>query len=234
MDNMHENDTNVAEDGVKTTENDAIPEENSDGSQEMLPDNPVFSAPLTRDSKGRFTKGTGSRGHLGGRPKGAKDKISRQLIEICSDLVADKGSEILEHLAKTDPAAAMAICLKVVPNSEWVQAHTEERQGDSSAGQDVTIRLVSAPSPQTRLEAPVSRITHEGVPTDTIIEHAAREASEAPVGPTQEELDREAAEAERERKARLNEQIRAHGGLTGKPSRSAAPDTLDYPEDGVI
>ena len=44
------------------------PVENSDGT----PENPVFSAPLLRDSKGRFIKGTGTRGHLGGRRRGPR------------------------------------------------------------------------------------------------------------------------------------------------------------------
>ena len=49
------------------------------------PENPKFSAPLLRDPDRKFIKGTGTRGHLGGRPKGAKDKITDQMIEICMD-----------------------------------------------------------------------------------------------------------------------------------------------------
>ena len=58
-----------------------------------------------------------------------------------------------------------------------------------------------------------------------------------PVETDQERADRVAAEykrAEQERIQAQNEQIRRYGGLTGKPARSARPDTLDYPEDGII
>lgn len=221
------------------------PVDNSDGT----PENPKFSAPLLRDPvTGKFIKGTGTRGHLGGRPKGAKDKISTKMIEICSDLVANKGAEILEHLARTDPAAAMAICLKVVPNSEWMQAHSEERSSGQSGPQEVTIRMVSSPSQrlpddrtqaqirdqQRGLNSPVERLPEpSGDDLRDVIE-AEIDAPTEPVESDQERADREAAEAERERIQRQNDAIRAHGGLTGKPARSARPDTLDYPEDGLI
>lgn len=203
---------------------------NTDDNSVAIPDREAYHRPLKRDPKsGKFLPGTGSRGYLGGRPKGAKDKISTKMIEICSDLVADKGAEILEHLARTDPAAAMAICLKVVPNSEWMQAHTEERE-ELSGGRDNNVRIsvVAAPDRlsdnrssqqiedrQRGLESPVERIQR---PTEDVVA-------------TQDDADEDAAEAERERVRKQNEVLKAHGNLTGRRARSAAPDAIEYPDD---
>ena len=38
----------------------------------------------------------------------------------------------------------------------------------------------------------------------------------------------------KEHQRALNERIRMHGGITGKPARSAAPSTLPYRDEDVI
>ena len=63
-----------------------------------------------------------------------------------------------------------------------------------------------------------------------VISEAAYRASEEPSEAEQDQLDREAAEHQRA----LNERIRMHGGITGKPARSSAADTLPYRDDDVI
>lgn len=245
MDDPRDDETIGAADDVGTKVESA---EKADGSLGYDPT--VWSkAPRKCPTTGRFLPGTG--GSLkGGRPVGAKDKISTKMIEICSELVADKGAEILEHLAKTDPAAAMAICLKVVPNSEWIQAHTEERTGERS-GQPVQVNIGVVPSPSPRLSdtrtqaqiddqqrglvRPVERLPE---PTQDDLRDVIEAAVDVPTEPsedavvaTQDDANEEAARAERERVRRQNEAMKAHGELVGRRPRSAAPDTLDYPDD---
>ena len=223
--------------GLSNDTNHANSTDNVDGTQEYDPaewTKPPKKCPKT----GRFLPGTGV-SRLGGRPVGAKDKISRQLIDICTDLVADKGSEILEHLARTDPAAAMAICLKVVPNAELMMAHQDEREGGSNGDTNITISLVNAPgsSATPRLDSPVERIQHTPDDLARVISEAAyrapeqsREEKYRAAADAQAEQDRQAAECQRA----TNEKIRLHGGLTGKPARSAAPDPIIYPDDSEV
>ena len=204
-------------------------------SSEYDPDE--WTKPPIRDEKtGRFLPGTGV-SKKGGRPVGAKDKISRKLVDLCTDLVADKGSEMLDHLSRTDPAAAMAICLKVVPPEEMRRVFNDDMDTTKDALNQITINLVSKPTEQ-RIEAPVSRITHADIPLDSVIEQAAEEAAVKPVQeppePTQEQLDREAERVEVERVARRNDTVKAHGGLTGRPKRRDPGSTLDYPDEPVI
>ena len=231
--------------GLTNGTNHANSTDNVDGLQEYDPAE-WTKAPKKCPKTGRFLPGTGV-SRLGGRPVGAKDKISRQLIDICTDLVADKGSEILEHLARTDPAAAMAICLKVVPNAELMMAHQDEREGGSNGDTNVTISLVNAPGSNATpaIESPVERISQDRIPRETIIEQVAEDvpqpaAERAPEPSRQQkyeaavdaqaEQDRQAAECQRA----TNEKIRMHGGLTGKPARSAAPDPIIYPDDSEV
>ena len=205
--------------------------ENSDGT----PENPAFSAPLLRDSKGRFVKGTGTRGHLGGRPQGAKDKLSVQFLEVMQSVIEDKGTEMMMRLAEENPAAALAIISRSLPQKAMQEAIDGVTQEGQDAIQQVTINLVSAPS-QPRLDArteqqisdqqrglnsPVERLTSPTEDVEMVV----------PDEPTQADMDAQAAEAERQRVARQNALIREHGGLTGKPARGSAPDTLDYPDD---
>lgn len=239
MDVEHEN-----QDDQTNDTNTANTVENSVGSQESVPDNPVFSAPFKRDSSGRFTKGTGSRGHLGGRPKGSKDKLSVAFLQVMESVIEEKGSEMMMRLAEENPAAALAIISRSLPPKAMQEAIDGAGEQDQEAINQITINLVGKPTEQ-RLEAPQERLTApvERLPEPTqddlrdVIE-AEVDAPTEPLEPTQADLDREAALAERERIRRQNESIRqydssAHTGMPSREKRSSSAG-VEYKDDPSV
>ena len=178
-----------------------------------------WSAPPRRDPvTGKFIKGTG--GSLkGGRPKGSKDRVSKAMVDLATELVANRGTELFEAMADRDPAQALALVAKIVPPEEMRAVFQEEREPEKGKATEVTINLVASPSPrlsdsrtqgqiedqQRGLTAPVERLT---------------EPSEDAVVATQDDADELAAEAERERVRRQNEALKAHGELTGRARRT--------------
>ena len=202
---------------------------NTDDNSVGIPDREAYHRPLKRNNRGQFVAGTGSRGYLGGRPVGAKDKITDTMIRLAEQTAAEHGQEMFEKLARTDPAACLALITRLLPNADLSKAIEGESEADNAITQ-VSINLVAAPSPrriegrtqqqieerQRGLEAPVERI---------------QAPSEDAVVATQVDPDEEAARAERERQERQRDAIKAHGGLTGRATRRSAPDTIDYPDD---
>lgn len=198
----------------------AYPVKNTDGT----PSKPLLKDPIT----GKFIKGTGG-SMRGGRPVGSRDKITDTMIRLAEDTAAEHGQEMFEKLARTDPAACLALITRLLPNADLSKAIEGESEADNAITQ-VSINLVAAPSPrriegrtqqqieerQRGLEAPVERI---------------QAPSEDAVVATQVDPDEEAARAERERQERQRDAIKAHGGLTGRATRRSAPDTIDYPDD---
>ena len=214
--------------------NDANTEENSVDSHRA----PALDRPLKRDPvTGKFIAGTGSRGDLGGRPKGAKDRVSKAMVDLATELVANRGTELFEAMADRDPAQALALVAKIVPPEEMRAVFQEERTGESSNQPiQINIGVVKGPErlPDTRSEASLTAQQRGLGPAPQRIERIAESASTADVVATQEQADEEAAEAERERVRRQAEAIKAHGGLTGRRARTSAPDTLAYPDDHTI
>lgn len=231
MDDHQEDETvtHIDDVGTKTE-----PDDNSVGSQVEVPDNPSFSAPLRRNSKGQFVKGTGSRGYLGGRPVGAKDKLSVQFLDVMQSVIEEKGTEMMMRLAEENPAAALAIISRSLPQKAMQDA-IDGVTDEGNEIQQVTINLVSAPAQRLPDDRTQSQITEQqrglNSPVERI-EHASEDVQE--VVATQEDADELAAQAERERQERQAEAIKAHGGLTGRPARREAPDTLDYQDDELI
>lgn len=236
MDEHGEN--NMDDETIDT--NDAITDDNSVG----IPDKQAYHRPLKRNNRGQFVAGTGSRGYLGGRPVGAKDKITTTMIEMAQQTIEEHGVAMWNKLAKDDPTACLALISRLLPNKDLSEA-IEGQTGGNDAIQQVSINVVGSPSPrlpdtrtdaqiqdrQRGLTAPVERLPEPSeappwdVPEDAVV--ATQE-------PTQEDMDALAAEQERERVARQNEALRAHGNLTGRAARRAAPDALDYPDDPSI
>ena len=185
--------------------------------------------PILKDAKsGKFIAGTGNSGK-GGRKKGSKDRVSQAMVDLATELVANRGSELFIEMADRDPAQALALVAKIIPPEEMRHLFSEDRAETESKDTNVTISLVNAPS-SPRLDSPVERIRHQPDPMADVISEAAYSASEEPSEAEQDQLDREAAEHQRA----LNERIRMHGGITGKPARSSAADTLPYRDDDVI
>jgi hypothetical protein len=186
--------------------------------------------PLLKDAKtGKFIKGTGHSGK-GGRKKGSKDRVSQAMVDLATELVADRGAELFHEMADRDPAQALALVAKIISPEELRAVYAQDRAEEKNTPQDVTIRLVSAPSPRlsdTRSQDDVdARQRGLTAPVERLIE-----PSEDAVVATQDEADEEAVRAERERVRRQNELLKEHGELVGRRPRSAAPDTLPYPDD---
>lgn len=213
----------------------AITAEKADGTLDYDP--AEWSKPPKKDPKtGRFIAGTGG-STKGGRPKGSKDRVSKAMVDLATELVANRGRELFHEMADRDPAQALALVSKIISPEELRAVYAEERAVENSAPQDVTIRLVSSPNSRLsndrseRLEAPVQRIAAS--PDD--IAGVVSDGSDTPTYEAREAADREAAEAERERRERLNAAVKAHGGVTGMPSREqrAAGQTIDAGEDVI-
>ena len=87
---------------------------------------------------GQFLKGWKG----GGRKKGSRDKLNMQVISTMERLWAQRGDEIMEHLAATKPEVLAGLVARLIPQSlaeEAINGESEKAQGN----QEVTIRLVS-------------------------------------------------------------------------------------------
>jgi hypothetical protein len=209
--------------------NDANTAEKAVGSEVYNPEE-WSSAPLRDPKTGRWAKGTGG-SRKGGRPVGARDKITNQMIRLAEETAAEYGEQMFKKLAKDDPAACLALITRLLPNSDLSKA-IEGESGDQDAIQQVTINLVSSPNPrlsdsrtdqqiedrQRGLESPVERLPEPVEEAEVVSTQEAREAA-----------DEDAVRAERERIRRQNDAIKAHGGLTGRAPRSSGPvDPIEY------
>lgn len=170
----------------------------------------------------------------GGRPVGARDKITNQMIRLAEETAAEYGEEMFRRLAKDDPAACLALITRLLPNSDLSKAIEGESEGGSEITQ-VNISITPAPSqrlPDSRSQQQIDDRQRGLISRVQPSEDDLRDViEEAVAAPTVDTRDEEAARAERERVRRQNDAIRAHGGLTGRAPRSAAPDTLDYRDD---
>ena len=240
---IDQDDTVGSADDVGTT---VEPAEKAVGSQEYDAD--VWSkAPKKCPTTGKFLPGTG--GSLkGGRPRNSRDKITTTMIRLAEETAAEHGEQMFRKLAQTDPAACLALITRLLPSSDLSSAIKGEAE-DRDAIQQITISLVGKPTeqvlaaPQERLQAPVQRIEPSPDDLAMVVEEDVSEATEEPdvevySGPTEEELDAEAAELEQERIALRNEQIRQHdpGAHTGMPSREqrASGAGINYNDDSTI
>ena len=87
------------------------------------PKNLASSADLSnaRDKKGRFL--TGNSG--GGRPKGARNKITNQFIEAVADDFADHGADAIVSLRDANPEAYLKLIAAFIPRSLVLQKESE-------------------------------------------------------------------------------------------------------------
>jgi len=78
----------------------------------------------------------------GGRKKGAKDKLNMQVIATMERLWAQRGDEIMEHLAAEKPEVLAGLVARLIPQSlaaEAITGESEKVQGN----QEVTVRVVT-------------------------------------------------------------------------------------------
>ena len=77
----------------------------------------------------------------GGRPKGSKDKVSQKLVTLMTELMDKRGEELIGRVADDDPAAALAILTRIVPQAELQRIFLGGNE-DEKQQKDITIRLV--------------------------------------------------------------------------------------------
>ena len=102
------------------------------------PQETAVMAPERDPVSGQFLPGNKG----GGRPKGAKDKVSTKLVNLMTELMERRGEELIGRVADDDPAAALAILTRIVPQAELQRIFLDGDQVDAANKTDVTIRLV--------------------------------------------------------------------------------------------
>ena len=105
---------------------------------------------------GKFIKGWKG----GGRKKGSKDKLNQQVIGTMERLWAQRGEEIMEHLADTKPEVLAGLIARLIPQSlaeEAIQGKDSDEISDKN--QEVRITLIN----QVRDDA---ALTHSDIPKE--------------------------------------------------------------------
>ena len=104
---------------------------------------------------GQFLKGTAPGP---GRPKNSKDKLNTQVISTLEKIWAQRGEEVMEHLASTKPEVLAGLVARLIPQDLATQAiNGDDETEKSNSNQEVTIRLVQQVSDTTA-------ITHSDIP----------------------------------------------------------------------
>ena len=94
----------------------------------------------------------------GGRKKGSKDKLNQQVIATMEKLWAQRGEEIMDHLADTKPEVLAGLIARLIPQSlaeEAIQGKDSDEISDKN--QEVRITLVNQ-------VADTNAITHSDIP----------------------------------------------------------------------
>ena len=80
----------------------------------------------------------------GGRKKGSKDKLNQQVIGTMEKLWAQRGDEIMDHLADTKPEVLAGLIARLIPQSlaeEAIQGKDSDEISDKN--QEVRITLIN-------------------------------------------------------------------------------------------
>ena len=94
----------------------------------------------------------------GGRPKGSKDKLNKQVISTLEKLWEARGADMVEQLAAEKPEVMMAMISRMIPQALAAEAITGVDSTENNQGnQEVRITLVN----QARDDA---AITHNDIP----------------------------------------------------------------------
>ena len=94
----------------------------------------------------------------GGRPKGSKDKLNKQVISTLEALWEARGADMVEQLAAEKPEVMMAMISRMIPQALAAEAISGVDSTDNSQGnQEVRITLVNQ-------AADTAAITHDDIP----------------------------------------------------------------------
>lgn len=88
---------------------------------------------------GQFVKGWKG----GGRPKGSKDKLNKQVINTLERIWASRGDEIIEHLAAEKPEVLAGLVARLIPQSLAAEAIEGEDKENNKQINDIRITLVT-------------------------------------------------------------------------------------------
>ena len=102
----------------------------------------------------------------GGRKKGSKDKLNQQVIATMEKLWAQRGEEIMDHLADTKPEVLAGLVARLIPQSlaeEAIQGIDSNEVSDKN--QEVRITLVNQVKDDAALTHDTPRLV-EGVIDD--------------------------------------------------------------------
>ena len=116
------------------------------------PEETAVMAPERDPTTGQFLPGNKG----GGRPRGAKDKVSTKLVNLMTDLMESRGEELISRVADSDPAAALAILTRIVPQAELQRIFLDGTE-DKAANSDIRITLIN----QVKDDA---ALTHNDIP----------------------------------------------------------------------
>ena len=92
----------------------------------------------------------------GGRPKGSKDKLNKQVISTLEKLWEARGADMVEQLAAEKPEVMMAMISRMIPQALAAEAITGEVD-KAEGNQEVRITLVNQ-------VADTNAITHNDIP----------------------------------------------------------------------
>jgi len=88
----------------------------------------------------------------GGRPKGSKDKLNKQVISTLEKLWEARGADMVEQLAAEKPEVMMAMISRMIPQALAAEAITGVDSTENAQGnQEVRITLVQQVSDATAI-----------------------------------------------------------------------------------
>jgi hypothetical protein len=106
----------------------------------------------------------------GGRPKGAKDKVSTKLVTLMTELMERRGEELIGRVADDDPAAALAILTRIVPQAELQRIFLDGDEDKQERDTNITIRLVNQQENQA-LTHETPRLVEGELVDDEVVTH---------------------------------------------------------------
>ena len=127
---------NVPQHGLESNVPQDVPQEMDHLADVDVTDRNEMRCPET----GKFIKGWKG----GGRKKGSKDKLNQQVIGTMERLWAQRGEEIMEHLADTKPEVLAGLIARLIPQSlaeEAIQGKDSDEITDKN--QEVRITLIN-------------------------------------------------------------------------------------------
>ena len=85
--------------------------------------------------------GAGTSGNPAGRPRGARNKLSSEIIEAFSDDFSAHGAEVIERVRTEEPGTYLQIVARLIPREFQI---VEESQGFESLTKEELVDAIAA------------------------------------------------------------------------------------------